>query len=340
MPTVSEQGCHSEAVNASQIGEFEIQAAKTRARIMVRDFGVPQRDEEDYAQEILLRLIQNRTLEKFDPERQSKQAFVRVCVKHLSFTVMNLKRYSRKTLLGYEESLNETPATSECQAYRVDLKLDVEQALNRLTGRDRDIAELAKIRNQKEIAESLGLCRSGVHDSFQRLRLGLALSLAGWVDELKTPTDEDFYSIDYRPISEVAEFVDLSAGQVRNLITSEQLYGEKDGKSYAVSTQSVRQYLDRKETEAKEAFERNYQLAEEKQLRKEWRTRSMTPEEFFSKNEQPLIYTARFLGISRSTAMERCKSGDLESRRDENGYFLVQTRSVDVFRAKSARAGR
>ena len=128
MPTVSEQGCHSEAVNASQIGEIEIRAAEFRARRTVLLYDLPESDTDDLVQDLLCKIVSSGILESYDPSKSARTTFVhywcRVFCRQIIAERFRKSGRRIKVVKSYSNNAYLEPS-KECEQWLTDLGMDL-----------------------------------------------------------------------------------------------------------------------------------------------------------------------------------------------------------------------
>jgi RNA polymerase sigma factor (sigma-70 family) len=139
-------------------------AAQVRATAAVRCGAVSQSDHEDLEQEGLLACW--RALRHFDSSRAALRTFVEHVVA-TQLTTLERARRCRPRLQPFDEDRHQAGST---WAHEIELRSDVQRAVNRLSDADRQLALALIGHTPTEVSRLLGVARSTVYERIRHIR--------------------------------------------------------------------------------------------------------------------------------------------------------------------------
>lgn len=149
---------------AMQLGR---RAAQVRATAAARIGVVPVSEHEDIEQEGLLACW--RALPQFDASRASIRTFVEHVVAS-RLTTLDRARRCRPRLHPFDEDSHQT---GNAWAHEIELRSDVQRALNGLSKTDRQVALALIGHTPTEVSRRLGVARSTVYERIRHIRTQL-----------------------------------------------------------------------------------------------------------------------------------------------------------------------
>ena len=194
------------------IDPYAAKLIRYKARQLVRRSEFSQSDQEDIEQEIVLDLLYR--LPRYDPRRAQRNTFIARIIEHKVAALIDYRRAAKRDFLREGASLNRDIADGEGrttdaiqtvdqetylrrlgipfrpQRDEVDLRLDLESALQRLPEDLRSLCEMLRSMSVQEIATAVGIPRPSVYDAIKRVKARLVEE--GFEEIFRPrPTDRD-----------------------------------------------------------------------------------------------------------------------------------------------------
>lgn len=143
---------------------------RRKVRRLVGHYGIRQSDVEDLEQELALHVIQQS--HRYRPELGKREAFIETVVKHKILHLIESrtasKRDNRRDV--HIETVGEfCLLDSDASQERINLQIDVRDAIARMPEELRQFALLRQKHTEREIERKLGLTRGQVRSRVQRL---------------------------------------------------------------------------------------------------------------------------------------------------------------------------
>ena len=177
------------------IDEYAAKLIRYKARQLARRSDFSESDQEDLEQEMVLDLL--RRLPRYDQRRAQRNTFIARIVEHKIATLIDYRRAAKRDCRREGLSLNrefddgegnttDSLQTVDQEAYlrrlgiafrpqrdQVDLRLDLESALQRLPADLRSLCELLRSKSVREISQTVGIPRPSIYDAIKRVKARL-----------------------------------------------------------------------------------------------------------------------------------------------------------------------
>ena len=194
------------------IDAYAARLIRYKARQLVRRSEFSESDQEDIEQEIVLDLLCR--LPRYDARRAQRNTFIARIIEHKVAALIDYRRAAKRDFLREGTSLNRDIADGEGRTtdaiqtvdhetylrrlgipFRserddVNLRLDLESALQRLPEDLRSLCEMLRSMSVQEVAKATGIPRPSVYDAIKRVKARLVEE--GFEEIfLPGPTDRD-----------------------------------------------------------------------------------------------------------------------------------------------------
>ena len=162
-----------------EISEEIIVIARKIAWRTVYGYGLPLQDHDDIAQDLLLELLKARRLYK--PDRGTWVGFASVVMRTRALTIAAYRTRCFRDSRNWHE-LEHDPQTESAQQ-SVELRIDMQEAISRLSGERKVVIEGLRLPIRKEqLPVQLGITKSRLYTVIGKIRESLSQTgVMGWV---------------------------------------------------------------------------------------------------------------------------------------------------------------
>jgi len=165
------------------IDDYALERIDFRVRRLAIQFDLSEDEQEDYRHDMVVELLS--AFDRFDPGKAKRETFVnRVLDKFVKYATRIRCTHKRRpcdsplgfddVTLGFQPVVNDPRSGQIDEQGRVELRLDMEDALARMPERLQRVCRVLMEFDPAEAAEQLGICRQSIYRNIAEIRPYLA----------------------------------------------------------------------------------------------------------------------------------------------------------------------